>query len=187
MDDPQLASPAPVFAAFNGEINQASLKQLMGQLCLVTQNAGPPELHLLFQSGGGGVAEGVALYNFLRAFPAPITVYNGGSVCSAATTAYLGAAKRKVSPHGSFMIHRCQASYQGANSGTLAAHTNSLAIDDQRTDAILKRHINLLPERWALYDHNTLWLSAEEAVACGLATELGDFDPPLGKPVYAFG
>ena len=54
-------------------------------------------------------------------------------------------------------------------------------------DKILKSHITLAPERWHHYDHHALWIGAKEAIECGIASEFGEFAPPLSKPVYAFG
>lgn len=185
MTDTSQPTP-PVYATFVGEINQASVKPLVGAIAAVSQS-GAPHLHLMLQSTGGTVSEGVYLHNFIRALPLPLTIYNGGAVCSAAVMAFLGCKDRQTSENAAFMIHRCQASPQGANAAHMAAAIDSLAIDDTRMDGILKNHLTLSEEKWAQYDHHFVWIGAREAVAAGLATAIGDFAPPLGSPVYAFG
>ena len=47
-------------------------------------------VHLLFQSNGGTVGDGLCLYNFFRSLPISLTFYNTGSVASVAAIAYLG-------------------------------------------------------------------------------------------------
>ncbi len=176
----------PVFATMVGEINQASAASLTRSVSLMTQN-GFPELHLLLQSTGGTVSEGVYLYNFLRLMRIKTHIYNVGSIASAAALLYLGASSRIASQHSTFMIHRPQSPSQGGNSPYLAAATESLALDDRRMDAIVRKHLTLSDERWRVYEHNYLWLSAEDALASGMATAIGDFAPPIGASVFVFG
>src|SRR5215217_2667776 len=53
-------------------------------------------VHMLFQSNGGTVCDGVCLYNFFRSLPISLTLYNTGSVAPVAVVAYLGAHERKL-------------------------------------------------------------------------------------------
>ena len=141
----------------------------------------------MIQSTGGTVCEGVYLYNFFRAYPNPISLYNGGQVCSSAVTAFLGAPRRIVNPHATFMIHRVQAAPMGADLSRMAATYQSLKIDDERTETILRDHLTLSAEQWELYERHMLWLTAEAAVQAGLATEIGNFSVPAGTQIYDFG
>jgi ATP-dependent protease ClpP protease subunit len=38
--------------------------------------------------------------------------------------------------------------------------------------------------KWAHFDHNDLWFSAEEAVQFGIADEIAEFAPPVGTKLY---
>lgn len=135
-------------------------------------------LHLLFQSYGGVVGDGVCLYSVFRELPFDLTVYNSGAVQSIGTVAYLGAKKRKVSTHATLVIHRSTGASQPATAARLKAATESLVLDDERTEAILRQHTNLSPDQWKQVGHD-LWLSASQAVAVGLAHEIGEFAPPF--------
>src|SRR5262249_3680075 len=141
-------------------------------------------VHLLFQSSGGTVSDGVCLYNFLRMLPIEVSLYNVGTVASAGALAYLGAKVRKVSATGTFMLHRTQASPLMATAERLQALVKSVAVDDQRTETILRVHLNLPDELWEVHKVSDLWFSAEEAVEYGLATEVGDFAPPKGTQLF---
>jgi ATP-dependent Clp protease, protease subunit len=174
-----------VYGMFVGELNQASVKSLTHSLGIATQEAS--DLNLILQTTGGTVSEGVYLYNLIRTMPIPIAIYNIGSVCSAGVMAYLGASKRVSSKFASFMIHRCQASPQGANPAQLSAVAESLTIDDERMDEILRSHLNLSPEQWETYNRHSLWIGAKTAIETGFATEIGEFCAPIGSPIYAFG
>jgi ATP-dependent protease ClpP protease subunit len=99
------ATPPEVYAVFCGNLDQASVGRIMLGVTTAIANR-VPRLHLLFQSSGGLVGDGVCLYSFFRGLPLPLTIYNVGSVSSIAALAYLGAEERKVSAHATFMLHR---------------------------------------------------------------------------------
>ncbi len=139
----------------------------------------------MMQSSGGGIGEGVCLYNLFRTLSIDLTLYNSGTVASIAVVAYLGAKKRVVSPHGLFMIHRTQTTTSVAvNTQTVKAFAQSAVLFDKTTEAILREHITMPDEKWAHFNHNDLWFSAEEAVKYGIAHEIGDFAPPSGTSLY---
>jgi ATP-dependent Clp protease protease subunit len=70
--------------------------RLLGNLNGATQG-GVTELHLLIQSSGGMVGDGISLYNFFRSLPLDLHVYNTGTVASIAAIAFLGAKRRYTS------------------------------------------------------------------------------------------
>jgi len=141
-------------------------------------------LHVLFQSSGGYVGDGVCLYNFFQSLQFDLTLYNVGSVQSIATLAYLGAKKRKTSAQATFMIHRSYNVPQATTSARLQSVAQSLSLDDQRTEAILKKHITLSNKQWAEFNYHDLVFSGTDAVQIGMADEIGEFCPPTGTQVF---
>jgi ATP-dependent Clp protease, protease subunit len=178
------AGPPELYAVFCGNLDQGSVGRIMHGVTTAIANR-VPRLHLLFQSSGGLVGDGVCLYNFFKALPLPLTVYNVGSVSSIAALAYLGAEERKVSAHATFMLHRTYASPQAAVAERLQAIAKSLILDDQRTETILRQNLKLNEERWAEHRSQDIWFSAEEAVEAGLANSIADFAPPKGALIYS--
>jgi ATP-dependent protease ClpP protease subunit len=65
----QPASPE-VYAVFVDDINQANTKRIVDGLTTVMAR-GAPHAHVMFQSWGGFVGDGVMLYNLFRAITAP--------------------------------------------------------------------------------------------------------------------
>jgi ATP-dependent Clp protease, protease subunit len=171
-----------VYAVFAGGIDTQVVQRFFNGITSAL-GAGQTDLHLLFQSWGGNVSDGVCLYNFFRTLPADLTLYNVGNVSSIATIAYLGAKRRKVSTYATFMVHRTQSPGQPATAERLNAIAHSVVADDERTEAILRSHLTLSEEQWAAHRVADLWLTAPEAVACGLA-ELGEFAPPAGVRIF---
>jgi ATP-dependent Clp protease protease subunit len=182
---PNPAPPIPetVYATFCGDIAQISAAKVVAGLTNA-MGAKSKHIHLLFQTAGGYVGDGVFLYNFFRAVPIELTLYNVGQISSAGVVAFLGAKNRKTSKNATFMIHRSASSPQFATSAKLGHVAKTLVLDDARIEAIIRNHVNFPPELWQAIDHSDLYISGEEAVKFGLADEVAEFAPPLGVQVY---
>jgi ATP-dependent protease ClpP protease subunit len=59
------------YAVFAGNIDQNSVNRIFNSMAGAT-NARYTKIHLLFQSTGGVVSDGVCLYNFFRTLPLPL-------------------------------------------------------------------------------------------------------------------
>jgi ATP-dependent protease ClpP protease subunit len=94
--------------------------------------------------------------------------------------AYLGGERRLVSKHATFMIHRSTFNAQPATTTNLANATRILAIEDARTEAMLRERANLSDAQWTYLDRHDLWLGADEAVAAGVAHAITEYAPPKG-------
>ena len=179
----QLNLPPEVHATLTGVLDQAATQRVLNSFSTASLN-GVKQMHVLFQSSGGGIGEGVCLYNFFRSLQIDLTLYNVGTVSSVAVVAYLGAKGRKVSAHGTFMIHRTQTTTQAAHTQTVKAFAESAVLFDTTTEAILRQHITMPDEKWAHFNHNDLWFSADDAVKFGIADEIAEFAPPAGTKLY---
>jgi ATP-dependent Clp protease protease subunit len=180
---------SPVWATFAGPIDQA-LVQKVFQTVGVVSTSGIQAVHLLLQSTGGSVGEGVVLYNYFRSIPLDLHIYNGGQVSSIAVIAFLGARNRYASAHSTFTIHRTYASLamftsaMGANAERLRSITQALEVDDDRTRAILTSHLRLSAEKLDYHLTNEVPLNAHDALECGLVTAIQEFAPPSGQILY---
>ena len=141
-------------------------------------------VHLLFQSAGGYIADGVFLYNLFRSVPIELTLYNCGQISSAGVTAYLGARNRKTTTNATFMFHRCTNTTQFATAAKLTHLAKSLVLDDQRTEDIVKQHVKFPPELWEELNYHDVYASGEEGVKFGIADAIGEFAPPAGTQVF---
>jgi ATP-dependent Clp protease protease subunit len=174
------------YATFVGGIDQSSAYRLTHWLGIASQRPGA-YVHLLFHSLGGTVGEGILLYEFFRAAPFEVTLYNSGSVSSIAAVAFLGARHRKVGRNATFMLHRTTfTSTMPAGVKEVRRRAETLAIDDQRMERILRQHLRLEADRWDDLDGNDVWFTADEAVAVGLADAVAEFAPPQGTQIWDF-
>jgi len=167
---------------FTGPINQAAAQRISNAVTLAINND-IQGIHLLFQSDGGNVGDAIYLFNLFRSLPISLTLYNAGSVASIAVIAYLGAAKRITTSNATFMVLRTPV---GATSGKQQSATDP-AFGEKQIESILQSKLKLPEDKLKLRSVADLWLSADEAVAAGLATSIGDFMPPKGQRMFYTG
>jgi ATP-dependent Clp protease protease subunit len=176
--------PAEVYATLAGTVN-ADMTRRVFSGGSVAINSGVKTLHLLIQSTGGFVGDGIGIYNYLRSLPIELVTYNGGSVSSIAVLVYLAGKIRKVSKTATFMIHKSTFTFGTPTTAErLKLATDGLLVEDSRSEAILREHVNLPPEKWEIHERGELTLSAEESVKFGLAHAVADFMLPPGNKLY---
>ena len=81
---------AVAYFGFTGPIEPGGVGRLAGALNSAV-NGGVETVHLAFSSNGGYVADGVYLYNHVRALPLHLVIYNTGSVASIAVSVFRAA------------------------------------------------------------------------------------------------
>lgn len=174
------------YATFAGAINQDTMPGLMGGLGIISQHNGLQSVHVLFESTGGAVSDGISLYNYFQGYPFDLHLYNAGTVSSIATIAYLGAKNRYVSKTGTFLIHSTTNTFQSpASLAKIQAISTSVQIDDDRSVAILKARASIPEDKWVL--HRTgqdAVFTADEAVQCGIAQGIMEWQVPKGESIW---
>ena len=183
---PQPQLPKDVYGFFVGNIDQQAVQRVANGLMLATNN-GVERVHMLFQSSGGIIGDGICMYNIFRSVPVDVILYNVGTVASIGVLAYLGADQRKSTANATFMIHRTTFSPIGATADRLQAAANTALLDDQRTEKILHDCVNLPQDKWDVHKVADLWLSADDASKAGIVTDIAEFSPPLGSQLFYLG
>jgi ATP-dependent Clp protease protease subunit len=179
------AIPQPdMYAVFAGDMNEEALQRFFVGLA-PAQTTNVQRFHVLFQSNGGTVGHGIALYNFFQSLRFDVILYNCGIISSMGVIAYLGARKRNVSTHASFMIHHVSMrGVERAPATVLQALADAIVVDDRRTEAILRKHVTMPDDRWDYFNKHDLTLTAEDAVKYGFADKIAEFIPPVGSRLY---
>jgi ATP-dependent Clp protease protease subunit len=181
-DETNKPAPEEIWAIYCGDINAANTAKLITGLATVA-TAGTQRVHILFQSWGGFVGDGVFLYNSLRKLPLEVIFYNAGQVASAGTLVFLGAHRRKTTANAVFMIHKSTNTTDRAGVERLKAVAANLTIDDARVEEILRTHLRLPEELWTQFSYHDVYLTGTDAVEYGMADEIGEFSPPAGAKV----
>jgi ATP-dependent protease ClpP protease subunit len=178
-----MPDPKEMYAIFCGAIDQDTAKSLSNLLAAISIDKAD-RLHLLFQSTGGFVSEGIFLYNLFRGLPYELWIYNGGQVSSMAALAFQGAKRRFVAEHARFMFHQATQNVQLGTVAQLGNVVDSLAKDNERVESILHEHLKLTEDLWQKHKTLDLNFTAEEAVTYGAADEIKAFQVPLGVQIF---
>ncbi|MFA9219356.1 MAG: ATP-dependent Clp protease proteolytic subunit [Sphingomonadaceae bacterium] len=167
----------------SGDVNSDMVRRVFDAVADMSEDR-ISTAHLLIQSNGGYVSDGICLYNYLSKLPIRIITYNAGAVASIAVILYLSGSQRYASETARFMVHKSHASApHGARPDALRIIVEGLQADDARTEQILRQHVNLGEEHWRTHAYSDLHLTAAEAMAVNLIDDIRDFAPPKGQRV----
>jgi ATP-dependent Clp protease, protease subunit len=181
-----MTTPPPalqdIFIILVGEVNHQMCVRVFSAFVELAKRA--KTIHLLVQSYGGSIGDGIALYNFIRYLPVEVITYNGGIVASIAVPIYMAGRRRKSSENATFVIHKA---HHVATSGTaedFQAITDGLRLEDTRVEKILKDCLTLSEEQWKIHERGNLTLTAQAALGTGLIHEIGDFKPTSPEQLF---
>ena len=169
------------YFTLSGDVNSDMVRRVFNAVADITEDK-LTTAHILIQSNGGYVSDGICLYNFLSKLPLDIVTYNGGAVASIAVTLFLSGRQRHASDTARFMVHKSHATASpGSRPDALSIIVEGLRADDMRTERILRSHVNLTEEQWQVHAYSDLHLTAEQALDVGMIHAIRDFAPPKGK------
>lgn len=181
MQQPTPQLPSLIYATITGPVDQ-SMVQRVFQSFAVAINGGVKVAHVVFQTTGGTIAEGIALYNYFRALPIDLHFYNVGTVASIGVVVFLGAQHRFASANSTFMIHKSTYNPQTpTNADRASGMADALKIEDERTQAILEANLTISKRKIDKHRVTELPFNAKGALDCGLVHEIREFVLPSGN------
>ena len=173
-------APADAWFTLSGDVNSDMVHRVFEAVAAMSE-AGVETAHVLLQSNGGYVSDGLCMYNFLSNAPVRFVMYNAGAVASIAVILFLAGSRRYASETARFMVHKSHATASpGARPDALNIIVEGLRADDARTESILRKHIELTPEQWAIHQYSDLHLTSRDAKLAGMIADVADFAPPRG-------
>jgi ATP-dependent Clp protease protease subunit len=176
--------PTEAYFTLSGDVNSDMVHRVFEAVSDMTED-GIETAHVLVQSNGGYVSDGLCLYNFMANSPIEFIMYNAGAVASIAVVLFMAGTRRYASDTARFMIHKSHATASpGSRPDALNIIVEGLRADDARTEAILRKRIELTPEQWAIHQYGDLHLTARDAKVAGLIDDVVDFAPPKGAPLH---
>jgi ATP-dependent protease ClpP protease subunit len=140
---------------------------LVDELAAITQ----PQIRVEINSPGGNVFDGIAIYNALRNHPAEVTTRVDGIAASIASIIFQAGDRRVMNPAAQLMIHNAH----GVTAGDSRDHAEMAELLDQQDGvlaAIYAAHGSEDAEHYRSLMNAETWLTAERAVAEGLADEI---------------
>jgi len=169
----------------NGPIDDHIAHSIVAQLLLLESDDSEKDIMMYINSGGGLVTAGLAIYDTMQFIGPDIATYVMGQACSMGSfLAQAGApGKRFALPESRTMIHRVSSGTPGTRG---SVHVQELEFEDAKRS--FEESVRINKRLTELYvRHNTAgksyedmfetmkfdtFLSAEEAVAWGLADEV---------------
>lgn len=173
------------YFGFTGTIESGSVTRISAALNHALNN-NYDSVYLAFSSLGGYVADGVYLYNHIRALPIPVTIHATGNIASVAVAIYAGAARRLCSKHVLFMIHPTSVpgSTEGMSWERLQQLMRSALAEEDRTEGILRDRCSIPDDTLTARRFSEVHFSAEDAVKFGVAHAIEEFTLPSGCEMH---
>lgn len=131
------------------------------------------DLTVRINSYGGEVAEGLAIYNLLKSYKGKVTTVCDGFACSAASFIFMASENRKMPKSSLLMIHNAW-TYAYGNANELRKQADDLEKITKPSLDIYESVSNLSREEIQKMMDDETWITAEEALEYGFATELID-------------
>ncbi len=165
------------------------VRKLIRQL----DEAGPTSIHLLIESPGGFLADGLALYTDLRGRArddVTVTAEARGVVASAAVLPFLAADERTMATGTMLMVHEPW-SYLGLLGSAdkietdVARALQGLRASEQSLRDVLTQRTDQPRPKVSGWLKSETWFSPEEAIAAGLATAAIEEEVELEKDQQA--
>lgn len=153
------------FPVTDGDTSAADLSEKLNKL------AGITTINVHINSYGGEVAEGLAIYNTLRNFPAQVTTMCEGFACSVASVIFMAGEERIMREASLLMIHNAWTCSSGDANALRKTADELEIINEASKKAYLSRVQISEEELTALLDAGT-FLTPESALDMGFATAI---------------
>ena len=139
-------------------------------------------INVYINSYGGEVAEALAIYSALKRHSASVHTFCDGFACSAATIIFCAGDVRTMGSIALLMIHNCMSYLGYANSNEMrkAAEDND-KINQSSINAYMAV-VNISQEQVQELMDKATWLTAEESLQYGFATEIADQESDQENP-----
>jgi len=165
-----------------------SLTVMLDDIIALNRDDPVKPITLIIDSPGGSVADGFMLYDVIKASRAPIRTI-GFNCASMATIILAAGGERVLMPHSTSMLHLPSTSFEGDTKTMEIRQREVSRIKDQLVDAYMACGVTAgvkAVERGKVRKQilkdidREYWLSAEEAIAYGLADRLATKDDLFG-------
>lgn len=135
------------------------------------QEEGIEEIDVHINSNGGSVSEGLAIYNVLKNSQMEVRTICDGFACSAASVVFMAGKERIMNKSSLLMIHNAW-TYSSGNASDFRKKADDLEkITQASVDAYLTK-VSLSEEEVKKMLNEETWISAEDAVTYGFATQV---------------
>lgn len=153
----------------DSQIDDELANGVIAQLLYLNSVDPKSEINIYINSPGGVVVQGLAIYDISKLISAPIRTVCIGEAGSMAAVLMLMGEKRCGLKHSRFMLHQI--------SGGAIGYLSEMKISIKEAELLQNSIFNILKQHITIPDleeslKSDLWMSSEEALSCGLITEI---------------
>lgn len=175
------------YISFSAEINPTTTEQF---IATATQLIGQGfnRLYFLFSTPGGGVMNGMNIYNVIRALPAKLVFHNVGNVDSIGNAIFLSGDERYACPHSTFMFHGVGvdlAAGMRIEQKNAQEVLNGILADQKRMADIIAERTSINADQAADLFKEARTKDSTYAAANGIVTDVRDVNIPPGSPIFS--
>ncbi len=172
---------------FHAPINPHTAQNLM---TVIAQKlgTGTDHFYILFSTPGGEVQSGIALYNYLRAVPAQLTMHNMGNVDSIGNAIFLAANNRLACAHSTFMFHGVGFDIKNVRVEEKIAREllQGILADHKRIGDIIVARTTIDDRGARQLFREARTKDADAALASGIIQNIADANIPAGSDIVSF-
>jgi ATP-dependent protease ClpP protease subunit len=139
-----------------------------------------PEIRLYISSPGGEVFDGLACYNALRSHRAKVIVQVDSLAASIASVIAMAGDRVIMSPHSQMMLHMA-AGVAAGEATELREYADFLDRQSENIAGVYAERAGGTVKQWLKVMAAETWYFADEAVAAGLADEVGKPERQMGE------
>jgi ATP-dependent Clp protease protease subunit len=163
-----------------GEIDKEQGERFIRQLLLL-ESLSDDAIDVYIDSPGGDVDAGFAIFDMIRFVKPPVRIVGMGLVASAAALILLAVPKerRLALPNSHYLIHQPLSGIRGVAT-EIEIHARELEKTRERINRIIADATGQSIERIAKDTDRDYWMNAEEALAYGLVSRIGQSRGDLG-------
>lgn len=156
-----------------GAIDDGTTYSLCQQLRFLAREDEYERITIFFNSPGGAVQSGLAIYDVMQAIPCPVRTVCLGMAASMAALLFVAGEERLMLPHARVMIHDPLISGGvGGSALELKTISDNLLRTREITAEVLARHTGHTLEEVLEKTARDSWFEAPEAVEWGLADRI---------------
>jgi ATP-dependent Clp protease protease subunit len=154
----------------------------------VTNSISPSLTLLQALNTGGGVREGINLYNVLKGMPFELITHNTGEVNSIGNAIFLAGSKRYATSISTFMFHSIGYTLQQGQrleEKDVREKLDGILREQERIGGIISQNTNISPEEVSSLFKEAQTKDASFALEKGIIHEIRDVQITKGSPIIS--
>lgn len=152
-----------------GNIDAEHVNSLIAQLLYLERTDSKAEITMYFNSPGGEVASGLALYDVMQGISSPIRTVCVGAAASMAAVLFIAGDQREMMPHGKIMIHDPLLANFGGSAIKIKDTADEIMKTRNDIAKIIAKHSGLSLRNVLKKTAKDSYFSAKDSVKFGLA------------------